>query len=1031
MPFERRRISKMPPMDRSAVPQFATASTQVVGIFSWLWMIALLVRLVAISTTADEAQTRFTNTFEKDVRPFIQEYCIDCHGEKRPKAKFSLTPYTTLDSVIEGHQSWELVIEKLESGDMPPEEADTFPSSEQTTQVINWYRELQKHEALKHAGDPGIVLAHRLSNAEYNYAIEDLTGVAIEPTKDFPVDSANQSGFDNTGESLNISPNLLTKYLQAARNVTEHLVLKPSGLEWSPHPTVTETDRDKYAVLRIVDFYQKQPTDLADYFMAAWHHSRSASAPALSETARQHGVSARYLQTIWDLLHEPTVPVGPINKIQDRWHETLKKSAAEAERDCRNIRDYITNLRRQIEPTVKNLEGGGIHRGSQTYVLWKNDQYTANRRSYDPSSLMTAEERDRRRAENKQAIDRAKEKKSRNRPPPFQEPHPDRILPDSPKIQSLIQQSFRRFADVFPDRFYVAERGRDYLGTAREKQEKGRLLSAGFHSMMGYYRDDQPLCDLILTPEQKQELDRLWDELDYITQAPKRQFIGFLWFERTDSRYMTDPVFDFARAEYNDATEETKIKRLAKVYLEKAENNGAPTVALSAVEDYFERMNDRIRWLEYTEEQSTEKHLSDLMKFAARAYRRPLTVAEKTDLRDFYHSLRTEAKLSHDEALRETLTSVLVSPHFFYRYQQFSDSDTDQSVPLTNAELASRLSFFLWSSIPDANLRSSATQGKLSQPDEIVKQARRLIADDKIRRLAVEFGANWLDFRRFQSHNAVDRNRFPEFDNDLREAMFQEPIRFLTDLFQSDRPLSTLLYANHTFANQVLANHYNFPFPAENPDQWLRVDNAVEFGRGGILPMSVFLTQNAPGLRTSPVKRGYWVARRVLGEAIPPPPPDVPDIPSDETKMGDLTMPQILAKHREHPNCAACHERFDSLGLVFENYGPVGERRKTDLAGRPVSIAAQFPDESRGEGLSGLKSYIEREREDGFYRNFCEKLLSYALGRSLLLSDLPLIERMLANAAQSDYAFSTIVETIVTSEQFLNKRASNVLASND
>jgi hypothetical protein len=189
--------------------------------------------------------------------------------------------------------------------------------------------------------------------------------------------------------------------------------------------------------------------------------------------------------------------------------------------------------------------------------------------------------------------------------------------------------------------------------------------------------------------------------------------------------------------------------------------------------------------------------------------------------------------------------------------------------------------------------------------------------------------------------------------------------------------------------------------------------------------MAVFLTANSPGLRTSPVKRGYWVARRLLGERIPAPPPDVPDLPEDEAQLGDLTLRQILAKHREVKSCAVCHERFDSVGLVFEGYGPIGERREIDLGGKPVQTTAEFPDGSEGSGLAGLREHLREQRQRDFLENLCRKLLAFALGRSLIPSDDPAIEKMQLDLAESGYNFHTLVESIVFSRQFLNKRGRN------
>jgi Protein of unknown function (DUF1588)/Protein of unknown function (DUF1585) len=212
-----------------------------------------------------------------------------------------------------------------------------------------------------------------------------------------------------------------------------------------------------------------------------------------------------------------------------------------------------------------------------------------------------------------------------------------------------------------------------------------------------------------------------------------------------------------------------------------------------------------------------------------------------------------------------------------------------------------------------------------------------------------------------------------------------------------------------------------------NSNDWVRVNDADRYGRGSLLPMSVFLTKNAPGLRTSPVKRGYWVVRRLLGEQIPPPPPTVPELPNDEAKFGDLTLREALARHRQDKSCAGCHARFDAFGLVFEGFGPVGERRDTDFAGRPVDTHATFPGGSEGAGVDGLRRYLREHRQQDFLDNLCRKLLVYALGRSLLLSDDGIIDDMRAKLAANSYRFSSLMETIVTSPQFLTRRDQDAL----
>ena len=268
-----------------------------------------------------------------------------------------------------------------------------------------------------------------------------------------------------------------------------------------------------------------------------------------------------------------------------------------------------------------------------------------------------------------------------------------------------------------------------------------------------------------------------------------------------------------------------------------------------------------------------------------------------------------------------------------------------------------------------------------------------MLRDDRISRLATEFGTNWLAVRRFEEYNSVDRERFPTFTNELRRAFFEEPVRFLTAVIREDRPVTDLLFGDYTYVNRPLASHYGMPPPEGAADRWVRVDKASRYQRGGLLPMAVFLTQTSPGQRTSPVKRGYWIARNVLGQHIPAPPPDVPAIPSDEAELGNLTLAQTMARHRADPNCASCHATFDFFGLAFEGYGPVGERRERDLGGRTVQPTTEFP-EASGSGVSGILDYVRKGRQQDFIDNLSRRLVSYALGRGVIISDRKLLEQM-------------------------------------
>jgi mono/diheme cytochrome c family protein len=938
---------------------------------------------MALPAAPPSAADSLEERFAIQVRPFLESYCVSCHGPEKKKGSLDLSGDSTVTAVAQHARQWERVLERLQAEEMPPEKAPLRPAPAERAAVIAWIRDLRDREERRNAGDPGPVLARRLSNAELDYTIRDLTGVDIRPTREFPVDPANEAGFDNSGESLAMSPALLKKYLAAARLVADHVVLKPEGFVFAPHPAVTDTDRDKYCVRRIIDFYERHKVDYADYFLAAWRfrHRQALGKPeaTLRDFAEEARLSNKYLPAVWSYLTESPVPPGPLGEVQTRW-QSLPADAGkqdEARRECESLRDLVLRLRKGLVPPVDKLTVNGISNGSQPFILWRNDRLAAQRMRGTGDDEATA-----------------------------------------------------RFCRVFPDTFVVTERAPYYDPGS---SPKGRLLSAGFHLMQGYYRDDGPLCELVLDEPERRELDALWRELDLVTLAPVRQYKDFIFFERAEPpRYMREAEFDFARSEDKDATSPEKMDRLAKAYLAKARTKGAGAEALKAIETYFARMSAAIREVERDRLAAEPSHLAALVKFAERAYRRPLTAAERDDLLAFYHKLRREDELGHEEALRDTLVTVLMSPHFCYRID-LAESGT-AARPLSDYALASRLSYFLWSSMPDDELLAHAAAGDLHRPEVLTAQARRMLRDPRVRGLATEFAGNWLDFRRFEEHNSVDRQRFPSFTNELRQAMFEEPVRYFMDVAQRNRSVLDLLYGSDTFVNRPLARHYGMPEPPSTSplpsgergrgegEDWVHIEDARRYGRGGLLPMAVFLTKNAPGLRTSPVKRGYWVVRRLLGEVIPPPPPTVPELPKDEANLGELTLPQVLARHREDPSCAGCHRRFDSVGLVFEGFGPIGERRTKDLGGRTVQTVAAFPDGKDRDGVEGLREYLHDVRQRDFIDNLCGKLFAYALGRGLLPSDKKALDEMRTRLADDGYAFGSLVEVVVTSPQFLNKR---------
>jgi hypothetical protein len=1012
--------------------------------FSWILRLAPGMIAIAAIPAAGVANSALEQQFAQTVRPFVTRYCFACHSGQNAAAQFDLKGYTNTEMVVQDFPRWSLVLDKLSAQQMPPSPLPQ-PPAEARQQVMDWIKAMRLNEARKNAGDPGVVLARRLSNSEYDYTIRDLTGVDIRPAREFPVDPANQAGFDNSGESLTMSPALLNKYLQAARAVADNMVLTPDGFDFAPFPMLVETDRDKYAIQRIVGFYERQPTDYADYFQAAWRfkHRSALGKPGvtLAGFAADAKVSPKYLPLIWQILEEPPEAakkeVGPVAKLQAMWRALPAPPDPDGtlRAKCVEMRDFVVRIRNHTAmqftaPVVK-----GIPAGSQPLMNWKYLQFNSHRRDFDRTALLNDTEP----APPVPVIPKF--------PGLHQEAAPhwaavmakaragdlDLVVPAAER--SRYEASFARLANVFPDTFYVKERGRYFPD---DSEDKGRLLSAGYHNVMGYWRDDTPLMELILDEKGQKELNRLWDEFDFIAAHTERTWDQY-YFNQSGEIDGKGAESGRARPLDHKVTDSAVIFGLRDAYVAKGQALDNP-VAVQAFRTHFQWVDDILRRMERLHTEAEPHHLDALLRFAARAFRRPLTKAEHDDILAYYHQLREKDGLSHEEAMRESVVSVLMSPYFCFRIDLLdtganarpggdihlasATSGAPVMRPLSAYALASRLSYFLWSSMPDQELLAHAASGDLRRPDVLIAQTRRMLKDEKSRGMATEFGANWLDFRHFETQNSVDRDRFPSFNNDLREAMFEEPIQLIEDVIQHNRSVLDMIYGNYTFVNPALARHYGMPEVAGGPDHWVRMDDAGQYGRGGLIPMAVFLTENSPGLRTSPVKRGAWLVKKVLGEVIPPPPAVVPELPNDEAKS-DLPLRDMLAKHRENKVCASCHARFDVFGLAFEGYGPIGESRTKDLAGRPVDAKATFPGGIEGEGFAGVQTYIREHRQNDYLDNLSRKLLAYGLGRSLQLSDDLTVQRMDARMAANSYRFDTLVETVVTSPQFLNKRNSD------
>jgi hypothetical protein len=489
-----------------------------------------------------------------------------------------------------------------------------------------------------------------------------------------------------------------------------------------------------------------------------------------------------------------------------------------------------------------------------------------------------------------------------------------------------------------------------------------------------FYREDEPLRRLMLTEAEIRELDRLWAELRWVSQSPLKLVNAY------------EQIAEFATQDRPDLVE--AFKPLKQPIYDAAAAFEKEMVA------------------------AEPRQVGRLVQFAERAYRRPLTAAEAAELRALYRRLRQE-ELPHEEAFRLTLARILVAPAFLYRLEAAPAGTA--TARISDWELASRMSYFLWSSMPDEKLRAAAAAGTLHRPEVLSAHLRRMLADPKMRRLATEFTCQWLHIYEFDTLDEKSEKLFPEFAA-LRQDMYEEAIRYFTDLFQRDAPAQELFDSDHTFVNERLAKFYGIP--GVTGESWRRITGVRAAGRGGLLGLSATLAKQSGASRTSPILRGNWVSEVLLGERLPRPPKDVPRLPEDETTTEGMTVRQLVIRHTSDPRCSGCHRKIDPYGFALEGFDAIGRRRLQDLAGRAIDTKTRTPDGQAIDGLPGLRAYLLRTRREALLRQFCRKLLGYALGRAVQLSDEPLLTRMQQALAKPGCRFSTLMGMIILSRQF-------------
>ncbi len=1090
------------------------------------------------------------DTFTEDVLPFVEEYCTNCHGDAKAKADLNLETFRSDASVAQQFRLWGHISDFIQDCEMPPSKSKRQPSPDQRKAVLAAIQNILDAEALRGAGDPGTILPRRLSKVEFDNSVSDLIGMQVHVAANFPPDPAGGEGFDNTGESLGMSPSLLNKYLAAAETAAAHLVLKPKGLDFAPFPVTSYNERKKYTEQAIIDFYKNHDVDTGVYLRAAWLYKFRGDQDkglGIGAWAEKSGLSPKYLKLLYETLDASEGKFGYPGQVGELWQQLPPPS------DPSQFPPALADLARSIQLTKQRLyppEEQLIRSNAGNWPIshldfrekqaakrdvFDNSRYLADKsirfgkfpetkgdspetRSLfiriDPAIpeskgnyvlfkspvLTSTGNRPKDKADwEKEGVQEFRTFLRENAPAIFQElrfgKHPmggcpeDTFVLQAPalleiplsktlqeKLQGLhllidaqldpvhsmesavllqysfgnpprdpnakdiihlahldsqlmkcLEESAKFFCKTFPNRFYFADNSRG--------------LAAGFHLVEGFFRDDRPLVEKVLNDEQKKEIDRLWEEFDFVVAHSETLLRGFVWFERSERHVIHDPRFDFLRPEAPALVTPPVLDKFEKLYFDKmgVKRIGDTLQVENPEEDkyriihtFFQNIRQGLALHKNQVKEAETKALAQLESLAAKAWRRTPTPSEKDSQRQLYKSLRQQGQ-DVETALRGTFAAILLSPDFSFRFNQTPSGTGIQ--PLPDHELAARLSYFLWSSIPDTQLLEAAANGELQDKSQLLAQTRRMLQSPKMQTFAREFTGQWLRYRDYLEKDPVHAGSFQGYDDELRQALFEEPARLITWLANEDLPVTWLLTSDTTFLNQRLARHYGGSFEnlrrstrPESDQSWQRVEGIRQLGRGGLPGMGVILASNSAGARTSPVKRGFWAVHHLLGRHFPPPPADVPKLPDDE-KSSPKTIREMMAAHTEDAQCAMCHRHFDSIGLALEGFDPTGKLRTRDLAGRPVDNLAILPNGETAQGIEGLLTYLEGECSDDFLHTLCRKFLGYALGRSVTLYDEPLLRQMQQNLADNSYRFSALFETVVLSKQFRYQRGQGVAKS--
>lgn len=917
--------------------------------------------------------------FKNTITPLLEKYCYECHGDGASKGKVALDDFKSVADVEKNRTIWEGVMRNVRSHEMPPaDDTDVLPTDAEREIITSWV-EKQLYNFDPEHPDPGKVTLRRLNRAEYNATIRDLVGVDFKPAEDFPPDDSGY-GFDNIGDVLSLPPVLLEKYLAAADKILDQAIVTdpiktqvkrvPANMAEVGFNAVGDRGDGWVQLISLEEDDVALPLNVVggDYLVRV-HAFSTRDGGALVGQGSEKKIEYK----------EDPGPTKIHILVNDAFVQDFELTRDEAHPGTYEARVSVATGRQYFRAAAGRLRGGdneltmlngrlGKQQPGIIYVKWIEIEgpLQAATRRYRPDKIEVSGEG-------------------------TFTPAGERVLKKNGELTTTID---------LPRETEVILRAQAYAQQAGPEPVR-----------MEFRLDGQPLKTFdVLAPARMQPLpgQRVFS-LSLLVPQPHFYEVRTK-LPAGKHRFAAAFTNDFEDPENKNPN--LRDRNLIVQYLE---------VSALGEQVLIPPMPEPMRQFFAKYDAPASKAMTPAAKarailadFTRRAWRGPVEVAELDRLMKLYELARGQGD-GFEAGVKLAMKAALVSPHFLFIGEgRTAVAASPTPRPIDEFALASRLSYFLWSSMPDEELLQLAERGQLRA--NLAAQVKRMLASPKANALVENFAGQWLQIRSLETFQP-DKKLFPDFDPLLRTAMQRETELFFEHVMREDRSVFDFLTGDYTFVNARLAKFYGLP--GVNDEEFHRVSLAAT-PRRGVLTQASILTLTSNPTRTSPVKRGKWVLDNLLGTPPPPPPPNVPELDEKERKLTG-SLRQQMEQHRANPNCASCHARMDPIGFGLENFDAIGAWREKE-GESPIDPAGKLTTGDSFAGASDLARVLATKRQKEFRHCLAEKMLTYALGRGTEYFDRPAIEQIMQGMEKNQDKFSSLVLAVAQSFPFQMQR---------